>query len=566
MRQSELRFVPLGGVGEFGANLALYGYGLKGDERWIMLDCGLAFADDSQPGVEILVPDPAFIAERRDKLLAIVLTHAHEDHLGAVQYLWPKLRCPVYATPFASAILRGKLEEGGLVGQVPVHVVPIGGSATIGDFTVTYIGVTHSILEAHSIAIRTPAGTVVHTGDWKLDPEPRVGKVTDESALRSLGDSGVLALMGDSTNALSSGHSGSEGALRPTLRGIVAEAKGAVAATLFASNAARIETICDAAAANDRVIVMVGRSLWRTVAAARECGYLRNLPAILDEYEAERIPREHVLYIVTGCQGEPRAALSRIALGEHRNIGLGRGDTVIFSSKVIPGNERPIARIVNRLMRAGVRVVTERDRAVHVSGHPNRDELKQMIAWLRPRVVIPVHGAQPMLEAHAGLARGEGVEALVINDGEIVRFAPGGAEVVDRIKAGRLAVSGSGTVPLEATAIQARRRMMYNGAATVILVLDNDGEPAAPPRVLLRGVDLPEGAEDEMRCIAEERVRDLPRARRRDNEQVDLAVRQALRAELRPFTNQRPAIDVEIVRVPSDSRVAADARARGEGK
>ena len=556
MTQNELRFVPLGGVGEFGANLALYGYG----DKWIMLDCGLAFADDSQPGVEILVPDPAFIAAQRDKLQAIVLTHAHEDHLGAVQHLWPQLRCPVYATPFAAAILRSKLEEGGLTGQVPVRVVPVGGSATIGDFTISYIGVTHSILEAHSIAIRTPAGTVVHSGDWKLDPEPGVGKLTDEAALRALGDSGVLALMGDSTNALSNGHSGSEGSLRAPIRQLIADAKGAVAVGLFASNAARIETICEAAAANDRVVVMVGRSLWRTVAAARECGYLRNLPALLEEDESERIPREHLLYIVTGCQGEPRAALSRIATGEHRNIRLGRGDTVIFSSKVIPGNERPIARIVNALVRSGAKVVTERDAKVHVSGHPNRDELKQMIAWLRPKVVVPVHGAHQMLEGHAELARRQGIDAMVISNGDMLRFTAAGAEVVDRIDTGRLAVSGSGPIPLDAIAIQARRRMMYNGAATVILVLDAQGEPAAPARLLLRGIDLPEGAEDKIRRVAEDRVRDVPRARRRVDPEIDLAVRQALRGELRAHTNQRPAIDVEIVRVGSDARVAAEPR------
>lgn len=557
MKDNELHFLPLGGVGEFGANLALYGY----RDRWLMLDCGLAFADETQPGVELLVPDASFIAEQREKLLAIVLTHAHEDHLGAVQYLWPKLRCPVYATPFAAAILRSKLEEGGLIGQVPLHVVPIGGSATIGDFTVSYVGVTHSILEAHSVAIRTPVGTVVHSGDWKLDPDPRVGRLTDEGALRALGDAGVLALMGDSTNALSQGHSGSEGALRPSLRELIAEATGAVAATLFASNAARIETLCKAAAANDRVVVMVGRSLWRTVTAARECGYLNDLPALLDEDEAERIPREHVMYLVTGCQGEQRAALGRIAFGEHRNIAFARGDTVIFSSKVIPGNERPIARVVNCLVRAGVRVVSEKERFVHVSGHPNRDELKQMIAWLRPKLVVPVHGEHRLLEAHAELARGEGREALVVNDGDRVRLTSEGAEVIEHIETARLAVAGSGTVPLDTTSIQSRRRMMYNGAATVILVFDGQGGPVAPARVVLRGIDMPEGTEETMRRAAEERVRDLPRPRRRDDEEISLAVRQALRAELRVLGNQRPAIDVEIVRVPTDGRVGAQPRA-----
>lgn len=554
MPADELLFVPLGGVGEFGANLALYGYGGK----WLMLDCGLAFADETQPGVDVLVPDPQFIVAQRENLEAIVLTHAHEDHLGAVQYLWSKLRVPVYATPFAAAILRGKLEEAGLTGQVPVHVVPIGGTVRIGAFTVTYIGVTHSILEAHSVAISTPLGTVVHSGDWKLDPEPRIGPLTDEASLRALGDQGVLALMGDSTNALSKGHSGSEGALRASLRTLFAEAKGAIAVALFASNAARIETICEAAAANDRVIVMAGRSLWRTVAAARECGYLRNLPALLEDDEAERIPREHVLYLVTGCQGEQRAALGRIAFGEHKNIRLGRGDTVVFSSKVIPGNERPIGRVVNRFIRDGVRVVTEKDHLVHVSGHPNRDELEQMIGWLRPRTVVPVHGEHRMLEGHAELARSLGVPALVVNNGSVVRIVPGPPEVVDEVEVGRLAVAGGRTMPLDSASIQARRRMMFNGNATVLLVLDSGGEPNVPPKVILRGIDLPEGAEEAIRRAAEERLRDLPRARRRDDDEVNLAVRQALRSELRRFTNQRPAIDVEIVRLPADEENATE--------
>ena len=547
MNPNELHFVPLGGVGEFGGNLALYGY--KG--RWIMLDCGLAFADETQPGVELLVPDPAFIAAQRDKLDAIILTHAHEDHLGAVQYLWPQLRCPVYATPFAAAILRNKLEESGLAREVPVKVVPIGGSVTIGDFTVTYIGVTHSILEAHSVAIRTPAGTVVHSGDWKLDPDPRVGRLTDEASLKALGDSGVMALMGDSTNAMSKGHSGSEGTLLPSLTKLIGEATGAVAVALFASNAARIETICQAAAANDRVIVMAGRSLSRTVAAARECGYLRDLPTLLEEDEADRIPREHLLYLVTGCQGEQRAVLGRVAFGEHRNIKLGRGDTAIFSSKVIPGNERAIGRVVNRFIRAGVKVISERDHLVHVSGHPNRDELKQMMAWLRPKLVVPVHGEQRLLEAHAELARSEGFEAMVVNDGDRVRFAAGQAKVIDKIDTGRLAVTGTAPVPLDAAAIQARRRMMFNGAATLVVVLDANGEPASPARLLLRGIDLPDGVAETMRKIAEARIRDLPRARRRDDEEVNLAVRQGLRAEMRTYTSQRPAIDVEIVRLPA---------------
>ncbi len=555
-----LVFVPLGGVGEFGANLALYGYGTPGDYDWLMVDCGLAFADEAHPGVDVLVPDASFIIEQRERLLGIVLTHAHEDHLGAVQYLWPQLRCPVYATPFACAILRGKLEEGGLLAQVPVRIVPVGGHADIGPFSVDYIGVTHSILEAHSVAVRTPLGTIVHSGDWKLDPEPRVGKLTDEAKLKKLGDDGVLALMGDSTNANTEGHSGSEGALLESMSTLIGEATGRVAVSLFASNAARIETVCRAAVANDRVVVMVGRSLWRTVAAARECGYLRDLPTVLEDDEGERLPAEHVLYLVTGCQGEQRAALARIAFGEHRTVKFGRGDTVIFSSKVIPGNEKSIGRVVNSLLRGGVKVVTEKDHFVHVSGHPYRQELRQMIAWLRPRYVLPVHGDVRQLNGHAELARSCGSTAIVVNDGDEVRLAPGEPEVLTQVPYGRLAVAGSRPVPLDTEAIQARRRMMFNGAATVLLVLDADGEPSAPAKVILRGLDLPEGAAEKIRRTAEARVMDLPRPRRVDDDEVNLAVRQAIRGELKAFTQQRPAIDVEIVRLPATDAVSYPAR------
>lgn len=553
----ELLFLPLGGVGEFGANLALYGFGGK----WLMVDCGLSFADETMPGVDVLVPDPSFIVERKDKLVGLVLTHAHEDHLGALPYLWPRLECPVYATPFTAALARRKLDEAGLLHRVPLHVVAIGGRVNVGPFEVSYVPVTHSILEAHSLAIKTPVGTVVHSGDWKLDGDPRVGGLTDEPALRALGDAGVLALIGDSTNALVPGHSGSEGSLVAHISDVVKECKGAVAATMFASNAARISTIAQAATANDRVLVVAGRSLWRTIEAARECGYLRDLPPLLDEDEGARIPREHVLYLLTGCQGEPRGAMTRVATGEHRNIHMGRGDTVIFSSKVIPGNERSIGRVVNHLIRGGVNVVTEKDRKVHVSGHPYQDELRQMLRWLRPKIALPVHGELRNLARHAELSREEGVaETLVIEDGALVRLAPGPAEVIDQIPTQRLPVGGSGPIAAEGPALLARRRMMFNGSVVVMLVLGVNGELAAAPRVVLRGVDLPEGGEASALATVAARVADLPRPRRMDDEEVNLAVRQALRSEFRQVTGQRPGIDVEIVRLgaPAASRVSRE--------
>ena len=545
MKDGEIWFAPLGGVGEFGANLALYGTGGK----WLMLDCGIAFADETLPGVDLLAPDSAFIGERRRNLVALVLTHAHEDHLGAVAFLWPQLECPVYATAFTAAILRRKLEEQGLAGRVPLHVVELGASLDLDPFRVTYISVAHSILEAHSVAIRTPAGTIVHSGDWKLDDDPRIGPRTDADAFRALGDEGVVALMGDSTNALTEGSSGSEGALKKSLGDLIADAPGRVAVTQFASNAARIQTVAQAAQEHGREVVIVGRSLWRTIAAAQECGYLDDLPALLEEDEAMHLPARNTLLLLTGCQGEPRGAMSRVAGGEHKRVRLGQGDTAIFSSKAIPGNEAAIFRVIGQLQRAGVEVLTGRDHFVHVSGHPAREELKQMIRWLRPGTVVPVHGEIGHLRAHATLAEAEGAATCVVENGALVRLAPGPVEAAGEVPVGKFAVTASGLVPLDSPGVQDRRRMMFNGSVVALLVMNEDGRLGAPARVVFRGVDLPEGEAAAAAEAVTDRVEDMPRARRGDNEEVELAVRQALRGRLKRLTAQRPSIDVEIVRV-----------------
>ncbi|MDA0654705.1 MAG: ribonuclease J, partial [Proteobacteria bacterium] len=511
MSKGGLRFVALGGVGEFGANVALYGH----DGKWLMVDCGIAFADGTVPGVDLLAPDLSFIVEQRENLVGLVLTHAHEDHLGAVAHVWRELQCPVYATPFTAAILRTKLQETGLADRVPVHVVALGGSAEIGAFRVSYVPVAHSILEAHSVAIRTPDGLFVHSGDWKLDDAPCIGPLTDEAVLRKLGDEGVTALFGDSTNAMTDGHSGSEGALRKSLREIVAGCTGRVAVTQFASNAARIESVVRAAADNDREVVVAGRSLWRTIGAAQECGYLRDLPPLLEEDEAPHLPPRNTLLLLTGCQGEARGAMSRVAFGEHRNVRLRRGDTVIFSSKAIPGNEREIGRVASQLTRSGVRVVTGRDSFVHVSGHPARDELAKMIQWLRPRIVVPVHGELTHLEAHAELARAQGeVETIVVENGAMLEIGPDGPKVVGEVAFGKRAITAAGLRALDSPGVTDRRRMMFNGAVAVFLVLDPAGNPVSPPSVVLRGLDVENGVEAAATAVAE-RIADLPRARRR---------------------------------------------------
>src|SRR5262245_31553708 len=467
-----LFFVPLGGAGEIGMNLNVYGYG--GD--WLIIDCGVTFGDDSQPGLEVVMPDPGFIVERRDRLLGIVATHAHEDHIGAIPYLWAQLRCPVWATAFTASLLRAKLIEAGLADRVRINIVPMSGRFTIGPFDLELITLTHSIPEPNAVALRTPAGTVLHTGDWKFDPHPLIGQTADEAALRKLGDQGVLALIGDSTNALRLGVSGSEADLRRSLIELIGRYDARVAVACFASNVARLETIARAAAVHGREVALVGRSLWRIDKAARENGFFADLPRFLTEDEAGYIPRGRIVLICTGSQGEPRSALSRIARDDHPHVVLETGDVVIFSSRIIPGNEKTINRLQNALVRLGVEIVTEEDHFVHVSGHPARDELVRMYQMVRPRIAVPVHGEARHLIAHAELAGECQVQQpLVIQNGDMVRLAASGASVVDEVPVGRLASDGKGLLPLDGTALKDRRRVTFNGTAVATLVLDRYG-------------------------------------------------------------------------------------------
>jgi ribonuclease J len=461
-RSDELVFLPLGGAGEIGMNLTLYGYG----GEWLMVDCGVTFADDSMPGLDVIMPDPDFIAGRSDRLAGLVVTHGHEDHIGAIPYLWKRFRCPIYATPFARALLYEKLVEAGLQNEIAITEVPLSGKFTVGPFEIELITLTHSIPEPNAVVIRTPLGTILHTGDWKLDPEPLVGATSDEAALRRLGDEGVLAMVCDSTNALRPGHSGSELAVRDSLIDLVGRYDQRVAVACFASNVARLESIAAAAVAHDRHVALVGRSLWRIYKAARDTGYLQNTPPFLSEDEAGYLPRDKALLICTGSQGEPRAALSRIAQGDHPHITLDEGDTVIFSSRIIPGNERSIGRLQNQLAKRGVEIVTEHDHFVHVSGHPAQDELTQMYQMVRPRIAVPVHGEARHLIAHAQLARDCQVpETVIAQNGAMVRLAPGPATVIDNVAVGRLVADGKQLRPLGSMALKSRQRMGFNGTA-----------------------------------------------------------------------------------------------------
>jgi ribonuclease J len=544
-----LFFVPLGGAGEIGMNLNVYGY----QDDWLIVDCGVTFGDDSQPGLEVVMPDPGFIAERRDRLLGIVATHAHEDHIGAIPYLWRQLRCPIWATPFTASFLRAKLAETGFADQVKINVVPLSGRFTIGPFDLELITLTHSIPEPNAVALHTPVGTVLHTGDWKLDPDPLIGSTADEAALRRLGDEGVLALVGDSTNALRPGTSGSEAELRRSLIDLIGRYDARVAVACFASNVARLESIARAAAAHGREIALVGRSLWRIDKAARENGYLTDLPRFLTEDEAGYIPRDRILMICTGSQGEPRAALSRIARDDHPHVVLETGDVVIFSSRIIPGNEKSINRLQNALVRLGVEIVTEEDHFVHVSGHPARDELVRMYQMVRPQIAVPVHGEARHLIAHAALAGECQVQQpLVIQNGDMVRLAASGASVVDEVPVGRLASDGKGLLPLDGTALKDRRRVTFNGSAVATLVLDRRGELLAQPTVSTIGLVEPvaaEAAAPALRSAVERALDELPVGLRRDDEAVRDAARRALRRILNERFGKRPLVEIHLVRI-----------------
>ncbi len=546
----EILFLPLGGAGEIGMNVSLYGHA----GWWLMVDLGVAFGDETTPGIDLILPDPTFIAERRDRLAGILITHAHEDHIGAVAHLWPRLRRPIWCTPFAAALLRRKLMEAGIEHEVPIHEFPVGGGAKIGPFEISSIAVAHSIPEGQVIAIRTKAGTVLHATDWKLDPGPIVSPPTDEAALRKLGKAGVAALICDSTNVFVPGESQSEEAVRASLIELVATKRNRVAVTCFASNIARIESIAHAAKVNGREVALVGRSLWTVTEAARETGYLATTGDFVTEHEAAFLPREHALYIVTGSQGEPRSALARIAADAHPTVALDPGDTVVFSSRMIPGNEIAIGRLQNQLARRDIEIVTDEDHFVHVSGHPPRDDLARMYGWVRPRLLVPIHGETRHLHEQARFARSCQIPATVIvENGQAVRLVPGPAEIVGTAPVGRIAVDGARLVALDGDVIRTRRRIGFGGVAVATVVLDRKGRLAADPQLSVPGLIDAEGADKSAARIAldaiADAIDDLGREARDDDAAVTDAVRNAVRRALREALGKRPLTQVHVVRV-----------------
>jgi ribonuclease J len=552
--QQDLVFAPLGGVGEIGMNLSIYGLGDERHRQWLAVDLGVSFASEEHlPGIDLIFPDIRYLVAERKNLVGLVLTHAHEDHFGAVLDLWPQLKVPIYATPFTAALLAAKRASEPGAPDVPVTVVPLGGRFKAGPFDVELVSMAHSIPESNALIIRTPCGTVLHTGDWKIDPTPILGDVTDEKKLRALGEEGCLAIVGDSTNAMRDGRSPSEKDVAATIAELVKAARGRVAVTTFASNVARLRTVIDAAAAAGREVVVVGRAMDRMIQVARGTGYLEGVQELRSVDAYGYLPPNKVVALCTGSQGEPRAALSRIAEDQHPDVTLSRGDTVIFSARTIPGNEKAVGRIINGLIDQGISVITDRTHLIHVSGHPRRAELEELISWVKPKLLIPVHGEALHLSEHAALARRCGVKEVVqCRNGDLVRLAPS-AGIIDEVPSGRLYKDGSLLVEADARTVADRKRLSFAGAVSVALALTDKGQLAADPELDLIGI--PERDRDG--GLMQEAVADailqtfesLPRKRRSDPDAVAEAIRRAVRAAIAERWGKKPMCRVHVLTV-----------------
>jgi ribonuclease J len=550
----ELVFAPLGGVGEIGMNLSIYGLGREGQRQWLAVDLGVSFAaEEHLPGVDLILPDIRYLVAERRNIAGLILTHAHEDHFGALIELWPQLKVPVYATPFTAALLEAKRRNEPGAPEIPVKIVPVGSRFTIGAFDIELVTMAHSIPEANALIIRTPCGNVLHTGDWKIDPTPILGDATDEKKLRALGEEGCLAVVGDSTNAVRDGRSPSEADVAKTIAELVKSAPRRVAVTTFASNVGRLRAVADAARAADREVVVIGRAMERVVQIARETGYFDGVQDFRPMDAYGYLPPDKVLALCTGSQGEPRAALSRIAEDQHPEVTLSRGDRVIVSARTIPGNEKAVGRVLNGLIEQGIEVITDRTHLVHVSGHPRRAELEELLGWVKPRIVIPVHGEALHLTEHAALARRCGIkEVIQCRNGDLVRLSPD-AGLIDEVPAGRFYKDGWLLVEAEARTVADRRRLSFAGAISVALALTAKGELADDPSLDLIGIpERDRGGASIQEAVLEvvfETVESMPRKRRGDPDAVSEAVRRAVRAAIAQRWGKKPMCYVHVLAV-----------------
>ena len=551
--RKELLFCPLGGAGEIGANMNLYGYGNPGEHNWIMVDIGVTFADDSLPGIDLIYPDPGFIVEKKDNLLGIIVTHAHEDHIGAIAHLWPKLKCKIYATPFTAVLIKEKFKEKNVDINNHLKIVQLNGIIDLDPFRIEYVSMTHSILEPNGLKIKTPAGVVLHTGDWKIDENPMVGKNIDIDKLKQIGNEGVLAMVCDSTNIFTVGRSGSEETVRRSLLKIMERLKKRIVITSFASNVARMETIFYCAEKTGRQISLVGRSMHRIFKAAKQCGYLKDIIDPIDPREAKNISREKIIYLCTGSQGEPMGAMMRISSYTHPDVFVEKGDTVIFSSKIIPGNEKKLYKLHNQLVKDGIEVISEENEFVHVSGHPNRDEMKDMYSWIKPKCVIPVHGEHRHLMEHISFAKEMQVpHPILVENGDIVKIFPGDKpEVYDKAPSGRLYLDGNISVHEDSQSIKERKNLSSNGYLEVTLLITSKGNIHDNPILSFRGLPIYE--EDEFAYGLENVIEKITKSfkigsRKQEHNLID-ALKIACRKFTKEKTGKKPYTNINLVNI-----------------
>jgi len=553
MSKEELLFCPLGGSGEIGMNMNLYSYGKEDNQKWIIIDMGVTFADDSIPGVDLIMPDPGFIIDKKEDLLGIVLTHAHEDHIGAVAHIWPNLKCKLYATPFTAALITEKFKEKKIDISPFLIIVPLNSKIKLGSFEIDFITLTHSILEPNGLSIKTPLGTILHTGDWKIDPNPLIGNKIDEEKLKKIGQNGVTAMICDSTNIFSPGRAGSESDVRDSLLRIMELKNKRILVTSFASNVARMESIFFCAKKTGRSICLVGRSMHRIFKVARKCGYLKGLIEPLEPRDAKKVAKNKILYLATGSQGEPMGAMNRIVNGSHPDVFLESGDCVIFSSKIIPGNEKKLYNLQNQIVKNNIEIISEENAFVHVSGHPNRDDLKDMYNWVKPRCVIPVHGEHRHMKEHIGFAKEMQVpQSLLIENGDIIKILPGDIpQIVDKAPSGRLYLDGSVNVEIDSQSIKDRKNLSINGYLEITLLASNNGK-IKKPIISFKGI--PEKKDKEPFIFdLEDEIFNICKtfSLENKNQQKNLieTIKHNCRRIVREKTGKKPFTNINIVRI-----------------
>ena len=553
MSKEELLFCPLGGSGEIGMNMNLFAYGKADNQKWIIVDMGVTFADDSIPGIDLIMPDPGFIIDKKDDLLGVVLTHAHEDHIGAVAHIWPELKCKLYATPFTAALITEKFKEKKIDISSYLKIVPLNSKIKLGEFEIDFVTLTHSILEPNGLSIKTPLGTILHTGDWKIDPNPLIGNKIDEEKLKKIGDEGVSAMICDSTNIFSPGRAGSESDVRDSLLRIMELKTKRILVTSFASNVARMESIFYCAKKTGRSICLVGRSMHRIYKAAKKCGYLKGLIEPLEPRDAKKVSKNKILYLATGSQGEPMGAMNRIINGTHPEVFLEDGDCVIFSSKIIPGNEKKLYQLQNLIVKNNMEIISEENAFVHVSGHPNRDDLKDMYKWVKPKSVIPVHGEHRHMQEHVKFAKEMQVpKTLLIENGDIIKLLPGKApEIVDKAPSGRIYLDGSVNVETDSQSIKDRKNLSINGYLEITLLLSNNGK-IKKPIISFKGIPESE-KKDPFIFDMEDEIFNICRTFSLDNakQQKNLieTIKQNCRRIVREKTGKKPFTNINIARV-----------------